>query len=99
MFPTSRFIFASFTESFIMKNLSFCIPYRRFIVKTLPPFYHEESQAVGDALPIERSQLIESFGHLAHVEVLPYIRTGGDEPSLHGLDGHHLRVERRRLLR
>lgn len=33
MFPTSRFIFASLTESFIMKNLSFCIPYRRFIMK------------------------------------------------------------------
>ena len=85
MFPTSRFIFY--------------VLYRRFIMKTLSPFYHEESQAVGDAFPIERSQLIESFGHLAHVEVRPNIRTGGDEPSLHGLDGHHLRVERGRLLR
>ena len=55
MFPTSRFLFASLTESIITKNLSFCIPYRRFIMKTLSPFYHEEPQAVGDALAIERS--------------------------------------------
>ena len=35
MFPTSRFLFASLTESIITKNLSFCIPYRRFIMKNL----------------------------------------------------------------
>ena len=79
-------------------NVSFRFNVSFFGLDVCASLHLEEAEPVGDALAVERAQLIEAFGQRAHVGFLSAPRACGHEFSLHGFDGEGVRVERGGLL-